>query len=201
MAEEGNRAIERDARGVSFLGLPFVRQHGWPMDWVNVFLPSRPIAETLVRGSVVYLALFTLLRGLLKREAGTVGLADLLMIVLLADAAQNAMAGDYRSVGDGLILVSTIVFWNFALDWLGYRFPLVHRFVHPPPLPLIKDGRLQKRSLRRELITEDELLSELRLQGVNDFSEVKEAFMEGDGRISVVGQKTTSGGPPERHLG
>jgi hypothetical protein len=58
----------------------------------------------------------------LKREAGGVGITDMLVIVLLADAAQNAMAGEYKSISDGLVLVSTIIFWSYALDWLGYRY-------------------------------------------------------------------------------
>ena len=60
--------------------------------------------------------MFALLRFVLKREAGTLAITDLLVVVLIADAAQNAMADDYRSVPDGLLLVATIVFWSYALD-------------------------------------------------------------------------------------
>jgi uncharacterized membrane protein YcaP (DUF421 family) len=61
----------------------------------------------------------------LRREPGTVGIADLLMVVLIADASQNAMAGDYRSILDGLTLILTIVFWNYFMDWLTLRFPAI----------------------------------------------------------------------------
>jgi uncharacterized membrane protein YcaP (DUF421 family) len=71
-----------------------------------------------VRGSTVYLTLFFLLRIVLRRESGGMGITDLLVIVLLADAVQNAMAGDYHSVPDGLLLGATLIFWSFALDWL-----------------------------------------------------------------------------------
>jgi len=74
------------------------------------------------------LALFLLLRLVLKRQSGNMGVTDLLVIVLIADAAQNAMASDYKSVPDGLLLVSTIVFWSYALDWLSYHFPRFGRF-------------------------------------------------------------------------
>jgi uncharacterized membrane protein YcaP (DUF421 family) len=99
------------------------------------------------------------------------------------------MADDYRTVADGLLLVSVIIFWAFALDWLGYHFPRLQPFVHPPPLLLVKDGAVQPRNMRRELITEGELMAQLRQQGVEDVSRVKRAHMEGDGRISVILRK------------
>ena len=160
----------------------------WPfdIDWRGIFVPDTPLLETVVRGSATYLALFALLRFVLKREAGELGITDLLVVVLIADAAQNAMADDYRSIPDGVLLVATIIFWSWALNWLGYRFPRFQRFVYPPALPLVRDGRLLRRNMRRELITEDELMSQLRLQGVSDASQVAFAAMEGDGQISVI---------------
>jgi uncharacterized membrane protein YcaP (DUF421 family) len=155
-------------------------------DWKGVFVPSVPVAELIVRGTLVYLGLLLLIRVSLKREAGTVGMADLLMVVLIADAAQNAMANDYRSIPDGLILVGTIVFWNFALDWLAFRFRFVQRFLRPPPLPLVENGRLLRRNMRRELVTEEELMAELRKQGIDDLGAVKEAYVEGYGHISAI---------------
>jgi uncharacterized membrane protein YcaP (DUF421 family) len=155
------------------------------VDWKSLFALDTPVLEIVVRGSIMYLALFALLR-LLIREAGAIGITDLLVVVLLADAAQNAMAGEYRSVTDGLILVMTIVLWALALDWLGYRVPRVRRLVHPPPLPLVRDGRILRRNLAKELMTEDELKSQLRQRGVSDLSQVVAAYMEGDGHISVI---------------
>jgi uncharacterized membrane protein YcaP (DUF421 family) len=157
------------------------------VDWASVLSFGTPLGEILVRGTLTYLALFALLRVTLKREASTLGLTNLLVVVLIADAAQNAMADDYRTIPDGLLLVATILFWSYALDWLGFRFPrTVGRFVHPAPLPLVIDGRLQRRNMRAELITVDELKTQLRLQGVADLSEVRRAYMEGNGEISVV---------------
>lgn len=156
------------------------------MDWTRILLPDTPLLEIFVRGSVMYLILFWLLRFALKRVAGTVGMADLLMIVLVADAAQNGLADNYSSIADGVMLVGTIVFWNYTLDWPGYRFPKFQRFVHPPPLPLVRNGQLLRRNKRRELISEDELWTQLREQGVAELRDVKIANMEGDGRISVI---------------
>jgi uncharacterized membrane protein YcaP (DUF421 family) len=148
----------------------------------------------------MYLSLFFLLRLVLKREAGQMGLTDVLVIVLIADAAQNAMADDYSSIPDGILLVATIIFWSYALNWLGYHFPSIQRFVHPPALPLIRDGRLLRQNMAKELITEDELKSQLRLQGVEDPAEVKVAYMEGDGRISVIKRNGEEHKAPERRI-
>ena len=170
------------------------------VDWAKMLLPNTPLIEIIIRGSVTYLVLFWLMRFVLKRVAGTIGMADLLMVVLIADAAQNALADDYTSIIDGVLLVGTIVFWNYALDWIGYRFPRFQRFFHPPPLPLVKGGQILRRNMRRELITEDELMSHLRQQGVDDLSGVKVAYMEGDGRISVVCYSMEPRGTPERQI-
>ena len=157
------------------------------------------VGEIFLQGTIVYLFLFFILR-LLRREAGAIGIADLLLVVLIADAAQNAMPSDYKSITDGLILVGSIAFWSYFLDWLGYRFPGVRRLLHPPPLPLIKDGRMQRRNMRQEMITEDKLIGHLRENGIERIEEVKKAYLEGDGRISVItaGSKGDSNGAVDR---
>ena len=171
------------------------------VDWGSVFLPQVSPIETIVRGSVMYLALFILLRVVLKRESGAMGITDLLVVVLIAEAAQNGMAAEYTSLPDGVLLVATIVFWAYALDWLSYRIPTVHRLLHPRALPLIKDSRLLRRNMQKELITEEELISQLRLQGVEEVSQVKDAYMESDGRISVIERAGGTQGAQERKLG
>jgi uncharacterized membrane protein YcaP (DUF421 family) len=92
------------------------------IDFRSVFVPSLHLAEIVLRGTLVYLFLFTILR-VLRREAGVVGIADLLVVVLIADAAQNAMASEYKSITEGAVLIVTIASWDYFLDWMGYRFP------------------------------------------------------------------------------
>jgi uncharacterized membrane protein YcaP (DUF421 family) len=156
------------------------------IDWREIFVPQASLAGVIVRGTLTYLLLFLILRFFLKRQTGVIGIADLLVVVLVADAAQNAMAAEYKSITEGALLVFTIVFWNYAVDWLGYRFPALQRFVRPPPLQLIKDGRMLFRNMRQEMITAEELNSQLRQQGIESCDEVKEAYIEGDGRISII---------------
>lgn len=174
-------AVRRSLRGQEHAMGPF--EH---VDWHTVFVPDVPILEIFVRGTITYLALFTLLRAVLKRQSGNVAITDLLVIVLIADAAQNAMSSDYKSLPDGILLVGTIILWSFILDWLGYHVPTIGRFVHPPPLLLIRDGKLLRHNMRQELITKEELMSQLREQGIDDVARVKCAHIEGDGHLSVV---------------
>lgn len=142
--------------------------------------------ELMLRGSVMYWALFLLFRFVLRRDAGSLGIADILLLVLIADASQNAMAGGYTSIGEGLLLVATIVFWSWITDWAAFHFKVFRRFAEPPPLVLVRRGRMLRSNLRRELVTVPELMAALREHGVDKLAEVKIARMEPDGVISVI---------------
>ncbi|HEY1372308.1 MAG TPA: YetF domain-containing protein [Candidatus Binatia bacterium] len=159
---------------------------GFDIEWRNVLLPTISWIEIILRGTVMYLSIFTLLRVTVRRNVGSLGISDLLLITLLADASQNAMAGEYKSLPDGILLVSTIIFWSYALDRLSFKYTRLRHWIEPPPLPLVKDGRLLYRNMRRELISEEELKAQLREQGMAELEDVKEARIESDGRISVV---------------
>ena len=159
------------------------------IDWQDIFVPSVPVLEVVIRGSVMYLVLFALLRLTFRRIGGSIGLGDVLMIALVAAAAQNAIAREHRSVTDGVLLIATIAFWSYTLDWLGHHSPAFQKFYHPPPLLLVRNGRLIHRNMRLELITEDELMTQLRRAGFDNLEEVTEAFMEGDGSITFVGNQ------------
>jgi uncharacterized membrane protein YcaP (DUF421 family) len=156
------------------------------IDWNSVFVPSLGIAEIIARGSIMYLGLFAVLRFMGRRQAGNFGPADLLVIVLIADAAQNGMGKEYSSVTEGLVLVLTILGWEYLIDWLQYRYPALRPLLTTPPLTLIENGRVDQASLRKEMLTEDELRSQLREKEVVEYSEVKLAKLEGDGRLSVI---------------
>jgi uncharacterized membrane protein YcaP (DUF421 family) len=154
------------------------------------------VLELVLRGTLVYWLLFCLFRFVLRRDVGAVGIADLLLLVIIADAAQNAMAGGYQTVSEGAILVGTIAGWNWLLDMLAYRIPVVRRFSAPPRVTLILDGVPQRRNLRREYITPEELHEKLREQGIEKITDVKSAFLEGDGQISVIRNTSSDQRPP-----
>ena len=154
------------------------------------FTPDVSILETVVRGVVMYLSIFVLLRVVLRNRGSAVTIGDLLVFVLISDAAQNAMASHYLSITNGIVLVATIVVMSLAVDWLAFRVPAIQRFVHPERKPLVVDGRLIRRTLQEELMTEEELLTQLRLNGIEDPAGVKAAYLEGNGEISVIPAST-----------
>lgn len=142
--------------------------------------------ELIVRGTVMYLFIFAVFRVLLRRSVGAIGMADVLVLVLIADAAQGGMSGDYKSIPDGMILVATIIGWNVLFDWAAFRFPRIGKLVEPAPIALVEHGRINRRSLREEFLAEDELMSKLREQGIDRVEDVKRATMESDGTVSVI---------------
>lgn len=159
------------------------------VEWSHLFTPQMNLFEIFVRGSVVYLAIFFLMRFVLKRQAGGVGITDLLFVVLVADAAQNAMAGEYNNIIDGLILVSVLLFWDYLLDWIAFRIPELRPYIQPRALLLIHNGKLMRRNLRSEMVTVEEMMGHIRLEGFEKLEDVKLAYMENDGQISVIGRK------------
>ena len=156
------------------------------IDWSQIFGISVSPWELIIRGTAMYLFLFLMFRVVIRRRVGAVGMADILIMVIVADAAQNAMSGEYKTVTEGAILVATIFFWNFAFDWLNFKVPALQGWLEAPPLLLVRNGRVLHRNLRHEYVTEDELKSKLREQGVKDYSEVAEAHLESDGTVSVI---------------
>jgi len=156
------------------------------MAMADLFEINVPIPELVLRGTLVYWLLFVIFRFVLRRDVGAVGIADILLLVVIADAAQNAMSGGYQTVTEGAILVATIVFWNWLLDALSYRVPAVRRFATPRRLVLVSHGVPQRRNLRREYITLEELNEKLREHGIEKMADVKAAYLEGDGQISVI---------------
>jgi len=168
------------------------------VDWHALLVPTVSLLELVLRGSVMYLFVLAAMR-FFRRESGTLSTADLLVVVLIADAAQNAMASEYHSLTEGVVLIATIFAWNYGLDWLGFRFARLHRLLNPPPLLLIENGRLLGRNLRAELLTKADLAAHLREQGIEDFAEVSRCYLEGDGRLSVIKRSTDrETRPPER---
>jgi len=142
--------------------------------------------ELFLRGTVMYWFLLLIFRFVLRRDPGSLGVADILLVVIIADASQNAMSGSYETVAEGFILVGTLVLWNFALDWASFRWPLVHKLTEPEPLQLVKDGQMLMRNMRKQYLTKEDVEAQLRQAGVDDLRLVKAAFLEGDGKLSVL---------------
>lgn len=148
--------------------------------------------ELIVRGTLVYWFIFLLFRLVLRRDAGSIGIADVLFVVLIADASQNGMAGEYRTVSEGFVLIATIAGWNLLIDWMAYRYSWFSELMEPQPLPLVRYGRILHANMRATMLTREELESQLREQGVENIRDVKSATLEPDGKISVIRVRESS---------
>jgi len=166
------------------------------IDWNELFVPSGSLVELVLRGSIMYLVIFAMMR-VFRRESGSLSTADLIVVVLVADVAQNGIASDYESVTEGAVLVATIFAWNYGLDWLSFRYKWAHRLLTPDPLLLIRDGRVQRRNLRAEMLTMDDLMEQLRQHGIEDVAQVKRSYLESDGRLSVIRREASAARPRE----
>lgn len=172
------------------------------IDWQKLFVPDegwQAIVEILVRGSIIYLALFAALRFLPRRTIGTMGAADLLIVVLIADAVQNGMSGEYHTITEAIVLAVTIFGWATIIDFIDYKFPKL-RLAAAKEVLIIRDGKILHRNLKREQVTEDEVMSQLRVHGQESADDVVKAYIEGDGHVSVIlrGRKSPPT-PPKEH--
>jgi uncharacterized membrane protein YcaP (DUF421 family) len=147
--------------------------------------------ELMLRGTLMFWFLFVVLRFILRRDVGSLGISDFLFVVILGDASQNAMIGSATSSTDGMVLIATLVFWSYLLDYLSFRFPLVQRFTSAHRLCLVRDGKLVRKNMRREFITEEELNAKIRHEGEEDLATVKRMYLEADGEMSLIRNDTT----------
>lgn len=155
-------------------------------DLVQIFAMQAGLLEMVIRGTAIYWALFILLRLAGRRDVGSLGMADLLVLVLVADAAGSAMSGDSTSVLDGIAVVATIVLWSVIVDRARYYVPFIDRLLESDRVCLIRDGRILRANLRGEQITRRELMEQLRLQGVGSLSSVKRVYLESNGEFSII---------------
>ena len=151
-----------------------------------VFKLTAPIVELFIRGSVMFWFLVLVFRVVLRRDVGSMGITDFLFVVLLGDAAQNGMIGEATSATDAVVLISTLVFWNVLIDWATWRFSALEKLFSAKRLCLVKDGRRNRRNMRREFISDAELMSKVREEGLEDLSGVKRMYLESDGEISLI---------------
>lgn len=143
------------------------------------------LIELLARATLLYFGFLTLVRLMPRRTGGEIATMDLIFVLLIAEAAAHSL-GDYTSLADGGVMIAAFMGWNWLINALSYRFPAIERLVSAKPIEVIKRGKLLRRNMRREYLTEEELIGHLRIEGIDRLDLVKSAYIESDGRISVV---------------
>ncbi len=157
-------------------------------DFSKLFYIEVPVLELVLRGALLYIGILLLLRLLPRRTGGEMAIMDLIFVLLVAEAATHSLGG-YHSVAEGFVVIGTLVACNYGVNVLSYYVPAVERLLAAPAIQIIKNGNLLRRNMRREYLTEEELHDHLRLKGIEDVADVKAAFIESDGKISVVPHK------------
>ncbi|AHG64377.1 DUF421 domain-containing protein [Advenella mimigardefordensis] len=152
----------------------------------EVFQMQQTFSEAFLRSTAIYWGIYLLFRFAGRRNIGSLGFADIVVVMLVSEAVGNGLSGTSDTVTDGLAVAAGIVLWSFLIDRLGYFFPPVSRLLSPDQLLLIKDGVLQLKNMRREYVTRGELLEQLRINGVADLAQVRRAYLETNGEISVI---------------
>lgn len=158
------------------------------INWESLFFLETSILELIIRSSVLYFGILVLFRLAPRRTGGELAMMDLIFVFLIAEAASHAL-GDYTSILDGFVIIITLLAWNFSLNVLSYYFPFIEKMVSAPPLQVVKDGVLLRRNMRKEYLTEEELLDYMRKEDIDDIKSVKAAYVDGDGKITILTKK------------
>jgi len=144
------------------------------------------LLDVALRTSVVYLALLVGLRLTGTRQLGQMSTFDLVLLLIIANAVQNAMVGPDTSLAGGLVAAGVLIGWHRLIDWWRVRSRGVAKLLAGEGIMLIHDGKVLQEHCVRAGITRDELRQALREHGVANVQDVMLAVLEPDGAISVV---------------
>jgi len=145
----------------------------------------RIIGSTLA----VYVFIVVAIRLFGKKELAQLSVVDLVFILLISNAVQNAMVGPDATLLGGLVAASTLFLVNSLLKYLQYKFPKFGKAVEGDAIMLVYEGKFIDAHLKKAKITEDEIMEAVREHGVASIEEVNLAIMEVDGSISVLSNK------------
>lgn len=157
--------------------------------WRDMFHLGVPIFEKVARSALVYVFLVVSLRLAGKRELAQLNPFDLVVLLTLSNAVQNAIIGDDNSVTGGLIGATTLLVLNYGVVRFLYRHQTLDRIVEGDADILVEDGHVREDRLDKELITRAELEAVARKQGLGSLDDVERAILEAGGSISFVAKK------------
>ena len=155
----------------------------------DLFALAMPWWEFVFRALVVYTTVLVMVRVAGKRALGQFTPFDMLLIVLLGNAVQNALLGPDTSLGGGLLLAATLVALNYGVGWVTSRSPRVERWVEGEPVVLARSGHLFRQVLRRELVSRADFEAAMRDQGCEQIEDVALALLETNGHITIIAEK------------
>jgi len=144
------------------------------------------LLEIFLRTGLIYAAVMIGMRLSGKREIGQMTPLDLVLLLLIANAVQNAMTGPDTTLTGGLTAAATLFFINAMVALITRKSSKVRHFVEGSPTPLIHHGKILEGNLAREKLSKDELYEALREHGISEAGDVELAMLEIDGSISTL---------------
>jgi len=156
------------------------------VDWSGLWEIQQPVAETVIRSSVVYLVVHLLLRLAGRKELSRYSSFDVAVLFLIGVAVRRAMTVDDASLTTATLALATIILWEVFFSWLGFRSTLAATLLKGRPRLLVKDGVPIEAELRTCRISMDELVARGREAGLANLTGVAEAYLETNGKISFV---------------
>ncbi|HXE06526.1 MAG TPA: YetF domain-containing protein [Acidobacteriaceae bacterium] len=159
----------------------------------NLFHLPVPILEKILRPVIVYIFLVACLRIFGKRELAQLNPFDLVVLLTLSNAVQNAIIGDDNSVTGGAIGAFSLLAINWIVVRLLFRHQKLNKALEGTETVLIQKGRVDQEAMKRETLSEMELLTAIRKQGLSDFSEVEKCVLEPNGTFYIEGIKPSPG--------
>ncbi len=142
--------------------------------------------ELTVRATVVYLSVLLLLRISGKRQLGQMGATEFVAILLISNAVQNAMNGGDNSLGGGLVLAVVLIALSTLISFLTFRSRFFSQIFEGTPTLLIHKAKIITKNLNHERLSEAELRTLLRKQGIHNIHEIETAVLEADGTLSLT---------------
>src|SRR4051795_9206017 len=142
--------------------------------------------DIVLRGIVVFFALYILMRVIGRRELSKLEPFDLILLVILGDAVQQGLTQDDYSLTGAFLAIGTIALLQVFVSWIGFRFPGTRPMIEGTPIVVVQDGDVLERNAKRERLTVDEIREAARLQGIGHLSEVKWAVLETNGQITFI---------------
>jgi len=154
----------------------------------DMFNLALPVAEKMLRPAIVYVFLVVVLRIFGKRELAQLNPFDLVVLLSLSNTVQNAIIGDDNTVTGGLIGAFTLLAINYVVVRFVFKHRRLDQMIEGTPTVLIKNGRLHRDALAKELLTESELNVVAHRQGFGSLDEIDEAVIEPGGTFFIKGK-------------
>ena len=149
--------------------------------------------DIVLRATVIFVALYLLVRLMGKRELGQMTPFELIVLVVIGDLIQQGVTQNDFSLTGAIIAISTIAFLALLRSWASYLWPWAERMLEGEPRVIVRDGEILTANLRRSRLTPREIESEMRLAGISDLGKVAWGILETRGKISFI-QRTDDGG-------